>query len=776
VEANVASAAPDRLTYLTFAPSVALWAAHSDGQFGREILAPDAGINAQTLSPDGQSVAGGDDGIITITSISTRTKRVVYQDPGGTAGHPKWAPDQSKLIFDKGLGSAKDIYTINVDGSALTKIIGWKGAQSDPDFSPDGTKIAFSSLTDSKGRSLAGGGSHLFVAGATGANPTQITSAGALLKEAYSPVWAPSSVGPTIAFSGFVDGTNGRQPDIFSVNSTGAGLQRLTTSPAYDYAPTWYPDNGATIAFSTNREQPELGATWDIYEMNANGSNQRAIVTASGYDSAENPSYRHPSDFLTFDDYLAAEFSPTLRFDTSEQWRPVNVNLFAQERNTNNVPIHQVCDGGTCAPLTSTTTLRSFPGSSAFIDVSGNGLLGESSYTSPYAACIGGGLRDCDTPPRSAAHYHTVSPSPSGYTYLDYWYFYRYNYFGSVPPIANQFNHEGDWEGVTIAPSLDNTETFDFATFSQHGYWYSYLRDNLSCDGGGVGTCGTEAERLGQRVDTYVANGTHANYPSSCHEQVYGDCWQQDGVLPERGHDGAYVWGSAQSVKFPSAIGWAVPSQGNWVDWPGRWGNPAEDEPPNGPGRAPHFQQPWSNDGRCPGGNSGCPIPRTVTGARASRVSARLLDRVPSECRAWFGSAVTALACNPSQLNAGLRHARLNKKGAFWLRVGRPGRERAAATAPGVAQFVGTPLRPGQRARIGGVTSDRLVVLVRARWRRQVVTAAFAPGRLSRHGSMQIRALLRRGRLSIVLTGSGTRGAQSRPIAMLTQERRRPRK
>jgi hypothetical protein len=192
--------------------------------------------------------------------------------------------------------------------------------------------------------------------------------------------------------------------------------------------------------------------------------------------------------------YLAHEFRPHLRYDSTETYRPLDVDKFFAEQNDQLQPLHQACSTSGCGPLTSTTDLAG----KDWIDIAGDGNA--DNYYSPYSVCTQGGLRDCDAGIRSVIYYWNTSPTESASYYTDYWIFYRYNDW----PGGIGGDHEGDWESVTIADSATNPYTFDFASFSQHGHWYSYLRENLSCDGQGPGSCGTTPNPSGRRVDVYV--------------------------------------------------------------------------------------------------------------------------------------------------------------------------------------------------------------------------------------------------------------------------------
>ena len=64
--------------------------------------------------------------------------------------------------------------------------------------------------------------------------------------ENWLPAWSPD--GTKLAFSSTRDGN----PEIYIVNRDGSGLRRLTNSPSIDITPTWSP-SGTQIAFTSDR-------------------------------------------------------------------------------------------------------------------------------------------------------------------------------------------------------------------------------------------------------------------------------------------------------------------------------------------------------------------------------------------------------------------------------------------------------------------------------------------------------------------------------------------
>jgi hypothetical protein len=455
------------------------------------------------------------------------------------------------------------------------------------------------------------------------------------------------------------------------------------------------------------------------------------------------------------DAQLALQFRPLVRFDNSEDWRPLNLDRFFAERDPATMAAyHQVCDGAACMPITTVSGLAAHPTASTHLDV--HGSSSEANYHSPDPACNSTARprRDCGSGPTNATYVHIVPPlSPAGYKYFDYWFFYRYDYVGQVV-IANAFNHEGDWENVTVGVRPGALTTFDYVTFSQHGSHYSYLRQNLQCDVGGSSSCGTAAAPRGTRVWDFVANGTHANYATRCSELFFGYCRQANGITPDRGHDGAKPWaanGDAMILQtMPQPTGTWGTGTGTWSDWPGTWG--ASGGPASPGNQNPHFTTPWIGSSCF---NSGCALP-----ARAGRSAAG--------CGAWLGGDVAALSCSEHALRSSLATASLDGTSVDLRRIGvrrataartRPAAQAAQATP--LAQLVGAPLRPGEGLALRGHRALRTTLAVRVATRRYTGTVRFDGLALDAGLRASVRVTERAGRPIARLTIAGASRAPS---------------
>jgi Tol biopolymer transport system component len=173
-----------------------------------------------------------------------------------------------------------DIYTMNPDGTEVINLTDAFGDwdDTDPNWSPDGTRIAFTSFR-------AGGGvADVFVMDADGGNQVQLTFS--LGYGDFSPTWSPD--GAKIAF------TSSREADweIFVMNADGSEQTNLTgpwQELAYDdLNPDWSPD-GTKIVFEGVRE-----GAWEILSVNADGTGEVNLT------AEDDPPYTNINSYASF--------------------------------------------------------------------------------------------------------------------------------------------------------------------------------------------------------------------------------------------------------------------------------------------------------------------------------------------------------------------------------------------------------------------------------------------------------------------------------------------
>jgi Tol biopolymer transport system component/DNA-binding winged helix-turn-helix (wHTH) protein len=248
-------AAPTRLTFDNWNTVGIAWTAN-----GREIVVSSGPISNPSLwrvAADGsnkpQRLASLGQGI-GYPAISRQAPRLVYAQssfdsniwrvelPGphnkGIPLHPKGAPFITSRRVD-----------------------------ANPQFSPDGKRIAFTS-----GRLSRSGSNEIWVCDSDGSNSVQLTSLGA---EAGTPRWSPDS--QRIAFDSNVEG----RWEIYVIHVNGGKPRRITLGPGNSDAPSWSRD-GKWIYFVSNRDGRD-----QLWKIPAEGGDSVRVTRNGGTNGFE---------------------------------------------------------------------------------------------------------------------------------------------------------------------------------------------------------------------------------------------------------------------------------------------------------------------------------------------------------------------------------------------------------------------------------------------------------------------------------------------------------
>jgi TolB protein len=244
-------------------------------------------------------LSGGLPGIsstqIAFVSSRTGTKEIWAMDYDGANQHPltslrsisltpRWSPDISRIAFtcfSKGGNGpvSPQICMYSVDAGKVVSFPRFKGTNSAPSWSPDGSRIVFSSSMN--------GSPELFSTNSGGGDLKRLTFANGA---STSPAWNPKT-GQSIAFVSDRSGV----PKLYLMNSDGTDAQNLDLpDKGYLIDPSWAP-NGQLLAFSWRRPSNN----YDIYVMEV--ASRQIIELTHDTGRNERPSWAPDGRHLVFE-------------------------------------------------------------------------------------------------------------------------------------------------------------------------------------------------------------------------------------------------------------------------------------------------------------------------------------------------------------------------------------------------------------------------------------------------------------------------------------------
>jgi TolB protein len=124
-------------------------------------------------------------GIYAVNADGGGLRQLTDPPAGFWDSEPSWSPDGTKIAFTRGSGGRPgrpDVFTMNADGTHLRKLTGKTEGAYSPDFSPGGKRIVFVGWE---------GGNKLAVMNADGTNVRRLTLDSKGIVDEFAPAWQP---------------------------------------------------------------------------------------------------------------------------------------------------------------------------------------------------------------------------------------------------------------------------------------------------------------------------------------------------------------------------------------------------------------------------------------------------------------------------------------------------------------------------------------------------------------------------------------------------------
>ena len=171
-----------------------------------------------------------------------------------------------RIVFTSVRDGDMEIYSMNGDGSDVRRLTRREGPDGGPFYSHDGRKIVFRGRTLAAAelqdyRTLLAKALwrptslEIFVMNEDGSGLRQVTNLGAA---SFAPFFSPDD--SKIIFSSNARDPKGRNFELFVINVDGTGLEQITFNDTFDGFPMFSPD-GRQLVFASNRFDAKPGET-----------------------------------------------------------------------------------------------------------------------------------------------------------------------------------------------------------------------------------------------------------------------------------------------------------------------------------------------------------------------------------------------------------------------------------------------------------------------------------------------------------------------------------
>ena len=180
---------------------------------------------------------------------------------------PAWSPDATKIAFSSRRSGTFDIYVMNADGTGTQRLTSTEENDAHPTWSASGMRLAFARDGD------------IYTVGADGGDATLVSDPDV---DESDPAWSPD--GAWIAYVRREPGTATRE--VWIMRPNGSSRRRLTNQTGRSATPAWSPDS-TRVVFATNEESD----VFQLFTIGVDGQGLRRVApsTSSNFEPSWSP-------------------------------------------------------------------------------------------------------------------------------------------------------------------------------------------------------------------------------------------------------------------------------------------------------------------------------------------------------------------------------------------------------------------------------------------------------------------------------------------------------